>query len=90
MLITSSGKITDDFYVLGDPGVPVYFMDGDEPSLFDAGFTALAQLYEGHIREILGSRTPSYLLNTRARVTHIRDRMQKAGISRSAPEHRGA
>jgi hypothetical protein len=33
---------------------------------------------------------PAYLLNARARVTHIRDRMQKAGISGSAPEHRGA
>jgi glyoxylase-like metal-dependent hydrolase (beta-lactamase superfamily II) len=71
MLITSSGKITDDFYVLGDPGVPVYLMDGDEPSLFDAGFTALAPLYERHIKKILGSRTPSYLFLTHSHFDHV-------------------
>jgi len=80
MRITSSGKITEGFYVVGDPGAPVYLMDGDRPALFDAGFTSLAPIYERHIKEILGSRTPSCLLNTRARVSHIRDRAQKAGV----------
>jgi len=113
MRITSSGKITEDFYVVGDPGAPVYLMNGDRPALFDAGFTSLVPIYERHIKKILGSRTPSYLFLThshfdhvgsagyfkklwpemriaglhrikeimaRARVSHIRDRAQKAGV----------
>jgi 2-aminobenzoylacetyl-CoA thioesterase len=80
MRITRSGKVIDDFYVVGNPGVPVYLMDGDRPALFDAGFTALAPIYERHIKKILGRRTPSYLLSTRARVSPIRDRAHKVGV----------
>ena len=71
MRIASSGKITDHFYVLGDPGVPVYLMDGASPALFDAGFTALAHHYEKHIREIMGNRAPAYLFLTHAHFDHV-------------------
>jgi len=71
MRITGSGKITDNFYVVGDPGVPVYLMDGESPALFDSGFTALAQVYEQHIKEIMGNHAPVYLFLTHAHFDHV-------------------
>lgn len=71
MRITSTGKVTDDFYVVGNPSVPVYLLDGEKPVLFDAGFTALAYRYEKHIKEILGDRSPAYLLLTHSHFDHI-------------------
>ncbi len=71
MRIYRTGKIIDDFYVLGNAGSPVYLLDGPNPILFDAGITALAQLYEKDIRTYLGSRHPSYLFLTHAHFDHI-------------------
>jgi len=70
-VITSTGKVTDDFYVIGNSSVPVYLLDGEQPVLFDAGFTACAQLYENHIKEILGTRSPAYLLLTHSHFDHV-------------------
>ncbi len=71
MRINWTGKITDEFYVLGHASVPVYLLDGPFPALFDAGFTSLAQVYEKGIREVLGTRSPSYLFLTHAHWDHI-------------------
>lgn len=71
MHIDWTGKITDEFYVLGHASVPVYLLDGPFPALFDAGFTGLAQVYEKGIREVLGTRSPSYLFLTHAHWDHI-------------------
>ncbi|MBU4426796.1 MAG: MBL fold metallo-hydrolase [Proteobacteria bacterium] len=71
MRIDWIGKITDEFYVLGHASVPVYLLDGPSPVLFDAGFTGLAQVYEKGIREVLGTRSPSYLFLTHAHWDHI-------------------
>lgn len=71
MRIDWTGKITDEFYVLGHASVPVYLLDGPSPALFDAGFTSLAQVYEKGIREVLGTRSPSYLFLTHAHWDHI-------------------
>jgi glyoxylase-like metal-dependent hydrolase (beta-lactamase superfamily II) len=57
MRISRTGKISDDFYALGIPGAPVYLIDGATPVLFDAGFSALGQLYEGKIKEVSGNRS---------------------------------
>jgi hypothetical protein len=76
MRIQQTGKIVDDFYVVGNAHVPVYLLDGPRPVLFDAGFTTLSSSYEQDIKEILKKRTPAYLLNTHARVERIWERMQ--------------
>jgi glyoxylase-like metal-dependent hydrolase (beta-lactamase superfamily II) len=71
MRISKTGKISDGFYALGIPGAPVYLLDGTTPVLFDAGFSALGQLYERQIREILGTRKPTLLLITHSHFDHI-------------------
>ena len=71
MLITRTGEIARNFYSVGHPSVPVYLLDGDDPVLFDAGFSGLAFVYEKGIRDILGSRSPAYLLLTHSHWDHI-------------------
>ncbi len=71
MIIREIGKISEGFYVIGTPEIPVYLLDGPEPVLFDAGFTALAQHYEAGIKEILGNRTPAYLFLTHSHFDHV-------------------
>ena len=71
MRIYSTGKVVEDFYVLGDDAVPVYLLDGPEPILFDAGYTAYARLYAKDIINILNGRSPAYLFLTHAHFDHI-------------------
>ncbi|MCM2287006.1 MAG: MBL fold metallo-hydrolase [Desulfobacula sp.] len=71
MIITKSGKISDELYVIGPAAIPVYLLDGPVPVLFDGGFTALAQLYEAEIRNILGNKKPEYLFLTHSHFDHI-------------------
>ena len=52
MIYSQTGKIVDDFYLLGHPAIPVYLLDGPSPVIFDAGFTILGDLY---IRRSKGS-----------------------------------
>ncbi len=71
MRITEAGQITDDFYVMGHPDVPVYLLDGTAPVLFDAGFTVLGPLYIQDIKKTLGNRVPKYLFFTHTHFDHI-------------------
>jgi 2-aminobenzoylacetyl-CoA thioesterase len=71
MIITKTGKISDELYVIGLPEIPVYLLDGPAPVLFDAGFTALAHHYETGIKEILKDRKPEYLFLTHSHFDHI-------------------
>jgi len=71
MRIDWKGKITEDFYALGHPGVPVYLLDGASPILFEAGYSALAKLYVQEIRAVLGDRQPSHLFLTHAHFDHV-------------------
>jgi glyoxylase-like metal-dependent hydrolase (beta-lactamase superfamily II) len=71
MRIDEAGKITDDFYVIGHPGIPVYLLGGAVPALFDAGITALARLYEEGLKAVLGQRSPGYLFLTHSHFDHI-------------------
>ena len=45
MRIQEAGRVTDNFYVVGSPTVPVYLLDGPEPVLFDGGLTAISKTY---------------------------------------------
>lgn len=71
MRIEHAGKITDDFYVMGNPAMPVYLLDGPAPVLFDAGLTSLCRLYEEDIIKVLGNRSPAYLFLTHSHFDHI-------------------
>ncbi len=71
MIIQETGKIGDEFYVVGSAGVPVYLLDGPVPVLFDAGLTAGAFLYEAGIKQVLGKRVPEYLFLTHSHFDHV-------------------
>lgn len=57
--------------MVGNAHVPVYLLDGPNPVLFDAGFTALAPQYEKDINKILKGRPPAYLFLTHSHFDHI-------------------
>jgi len=71
MRFDGTGKIADDFYVLGSPHVPVYLLDGASPVLFEAGLTALSKVYEEDIRKVLNNRAPAYLFLTHSHFDHV-------------------
>jgi len=71
MIIQETGKIGDDFYVIGSAAIPVYLLDGPVPVLFDAGMTAGAFLYEAGIKEILGEREPKFLFLSHSHFDHV-------------------
>ena len=71
MRLDQAGKIINDFYVMGDPAMPVYLLDGPAPVLFDAGITALCRLYEEDIVKVLGNRGPAYPFRTHSHFDHI-------------------
>lgn len=71
MILDHAGKIIDGFYVMGDPVMPVYLLDGPTPVLFDAGLTSLCRLYEEDIVKVLGNRSPAYLFLTHSHFDHI-------------------
>ena len=71
MRIDRTGKIVDDFHVLGHSFAPIYFLDGPSPALFDAGFARLSRLYEQDIKDILGSHSPAYLFITHSHWDHV-------------------
>ena len=70
MIFSQTGKICDDFFVVGHPAVPVYLLDGPQPVIFDAGFTLLGELYTTEIEKILGSRAPAFCFLTHVHFDH--------------------
>ena len=70
MVITQTGKITDDFYALGHPAMPIYLLDGPVPAVFDAGVAFLADLYIREIRKLLVDRQPAFCFLTHAHFDH--------------------
>lgn len=71
MRFSGTGKITENFYVLGNAQVPIYLLDGVAPVLFEAGLTALSGFYEEDIRKVLKGRAPAYLFLTHSHFDHI-------------------
>lgn len=70
MRFEKTGNVTDNFYVAGSSGVPVYVLDGPSPALFDAGITVMGKIYVNDIKKILGDRSPEYLFLTHAHFDH--------------------
>jgi len=70
MLITTTGQIRKNFYILGHIGYPVFLLDAPEPVLFDAGVSCAGNIYVEDIRSILGNRQPSVLFLTHVHWDH--------------------
>jgi len=70
LIINKTGKISEDLYMLGAPGIPVFLLDGPDPVVFDAGFSFLGKKYVKDIKNILGDRTPAYCFLTHAHYDH--------------------
>ena len=71
MRFDKTGKVAKNFYILGSLHVPVYFLDGATPVLFDAGLTALADIYVEEAGRVLNGRSPSYLCLTHSHFDHV-------------------
>ena len=70
MIISQTGKITEDFHALGHPAIPIYLVDGQAPAIFDTGFAFLADLYIREIKKVLGNRQPAFCFITHAHFDH--------------------
>jgi glyoxylase-like metal-dependent hydrolase (beta-lactamase superfamily II) len=70
VIFSQTGKICDDFFVVGHPAVPVYLLDGPQPVIFDAGCTLLGELYTTEIEKILGNRAPAFCFLTHVHFDH--------------------
>ena len=69
-IFSKTGKVQDDFYVLGHTWMPTYLLDGKRPVLFEAGLTCLGRIYEEAIRSVLGGRQPEILFLTHVHYEH--------------------
>jgi glyoxylase-like metal-dependent hydrolase (beta-lactamase superfamily II) len=70
VIIEKSGRITEDFYMLGPVGVPVFLVQGDYPVIFDAGFSFLGDKYARDIKNVLNNKSPKHLFLTHAHYDH--------------------
>lgn len=70
MIFNKTGKVADDFYVLGHTWLPTYLLDGDKPVLFEAGVSCLGRIYEESIQAVLGRRKPVILFLTHVHYDH--------------------
>jgi glyoxylase-like metal-dependent hydrolase (beta-lactamase superfamily II) len=70
MVFSKTGRVQDDFYVLGHTWMPSYLLDGERPVLFEAGLTCLGRIYEEAIRSVLGDRQPEILFLTHVHYEH--------------------
>ncbi len=70
MIISETGKICPNLYMLGYASVPVYLLDGDAPAIFDAGFSYLGKRYAAGIQAVLGPRPPAYCFLSHSHFDH--------------------
>jgi glyoxylase-like metal-dependent hydrolase (beta-lactamase superfamily II) len=70
VVFDKTGKVKDDFYVLGHTWMPIYLLDGAQPVIFEAGLACLGRIYEEAIRSLLGNRQPEFLFLTHVHYEH--------------------
>ncbi|MEQ8200578.1 MAG: MBL fold metallo-hydrolase [Syntrophomonadaceae bacterium] len=71
MRMMTTGKVTDDFYILGSSAYPVYLLDlPDKPIIFESGITCAGEVYVEAIRAVLVDRQPAYLFLSHAHWDH--------------------
>jgi glyoxylase-like metal-dependent hydrolase (beta-lactamase superfamily II) len=67
--------------MLGHPGAPAYLLDsGDQPVVFDSGFSIMGNRYIEDIKAVLKDREPSFLFLTHSHFDHC----GAAGILKNA------
>ncbi len=70
MKINKTGKICDNLYMLGNPGMPIYLLNSEKPVIFDSGIAFLGGYYVQEIKEILGDKQPRYCMLTHSHFDH--------------------
>jgi glyoxylase-like metal-dependent hydrolase (beta-lactamase superfamily II) len=71
MIFDDTGKIAENFYMLGHPASPVYLLDnGDNSVVFDAGFALMGNRYVENIKAVLKHREPAFLVLSHAHYDH--------------------
>lgn len=70
MIITTTGQICENFYLLGHPGYPMYLFNAPQPTVFDACVSFAGNIYVEEIRTVLGDREPSILFLTHVHWDH--------------------
>lgn len=70
-VIARTGRLVEDFYILGHQASPVFLLDGPRPVLFEAGFSCLTRYYLQDARQVLGRRRPELLLLTHSHFDHL-------------------
>jgi 2-aminobenzoylacetyl-CoA thioesterase len=68
--VSEVGQVVPGFYVLGNAHIPSYLLDGESPTLFDAGVSFYAERYAADARRILQGRPPRFLFLTHAHFDH--------------------
>ena len=61
MIIKTTGRIADDFYILGQHNFPTHLLMGRKPALFEAGLACLGSVYVNAIRSMLAQTQPAFL-----------------------------
>ena len=70
MIVTTTGRIADDFHVLGQSSFPTHLLNGRHPALFEAGLACLGPVYLRDVRGLLGRKAPAYLFLTHVHFDH--------------------
>lgn len=70
MLFSSTGQVTDNFYILGLANIPIHLLDGPCPVLFEGGTSCAGKLYVDAIHSVLGTHQPQILFLTHAHWDH--------------------
>jgi 2-aminobenzoylacetyl-CoA thioesterase len=70
MILSETGQIAKDVYVLGHPAAPAYLVAGRRPVIIDAGFTGLGRLYAEHAARILKGGQPADCFLTHSHFDH--------------------
>jgi glyoxylase-like metal-dependent hydrolase (beta-lactamase superfamily II) len=72
MIKESKGKITEEFYALGNPALPAYLLLGESPVLFDSGMTVMGPLYLQDLKKYLGDPDRlTHLFLTHSHFDHV-------------------
>ncbi|MBI9077483.1 MAG: MBL fold metallo-hydrolase [Desulfatibacillum sp.] len=70
MIITESGPLANGLHMIGEPGAPVFLLEGESPVLFDAGFACMGPRYVHGIKKILNGAPPDKLFLTHSHFDH--------------------
>ena len=70
MIIKTTGRIADYFYILGQHNFPTHLLLGRKPALFEAGLACLGSTYVNAIQSMLPQTQPSYLFLTHVHFDH--------------------